>query len=173
MALRSRARLCALPLLLLGLSSCGSALTEGSSDAAGVAGAGIASAVTNNGAVTAAIGLGVQSAAATGLGFVERRVHGAEQNQIAMTAGALQVGGVAPWSVSHEIPIENDEHGEVGVSRVITEDPLACKEIVFSVDRIRKHQPSRDFYVADICRDGTQWRWATAEPATSRWGSLQ
>jgi hypothetical protein len=85
----------------------------------------------------------------------------------------LPVGGVASWSVSHDIPIEDDEHGEVGVSRVVTSDPLFCKEIVFSVDRTHENRPFRDFYVAYICRDGAQWRWATAEPATSRWGSLQ
>ena len=31
----------------------------------------------------------------------------------------------------------------------------------------------RKFYVSMICQDGDVWRWATAEPATSRWGSLQ
>ncbi len=160
-------------LLLLGLAGCGSVLTEGTSDAAGVAGAGIASAITSNGAVTAAIGLGVQSAAATGLGFVERRVHRAEQDRIADAAGALPVGGVAPWRVSHAIPIEDDEAGEVSVSRDFGGGPLECKEIVFSVDHLRRRVPDRRFYVAAICRDGAAWRWASAEPATSRWGTLQ
>jgi hypothetical protein len=163
----------ALTLGLASLSGCGSVLTEGTSDAAGVAGAGVASAVTKNGSITAAIGLGVQSVAASGLGYVERRVHGREQNEIAAKAGMLPVGGVAAWSVSHEIPIENDEHGQVAVSRVISPSPLACKEIVFSIDGVHNHQPARAFYVAAICQDGTQWRWASAEPATTRWGSLQ
>jgi len=162
------------PLLLLpGLAGCGQVLTEGSSDAAGVAGAGIASAVTHNGTVTAAIGLGVQSAASSGLGYVERRVHKTEQDEIAGVAGPLPVGAVGVWQVSHYIKIEPNEHGEVAVSRQISEDPLACKEIVFSIDEIHKHQPVRSFYVASICRDGAEWRWATAEPATTRWGSLQ
>jgi hypothetical protein len=173
MNFQTRMSFLACALGLVSLSGCGSVLTEGTSDAAGIAGAGIASAVTKNGSVTAAIGLGVQSAAATGLGYVERRVHNAEQNQIAMTAGALPVGGVAPWSVSHDIPIEDDEHGQVAISRMISQAPLACKEIVFSIDRLRKNQPVRAFYVAAICQDGMQWRWATAEPATTRWGSLQ
>ena len=24
-----------------------------------------------------------------------------------------------------------------------------------------------------VCRDGETWKWASAEPATERWGSLQ
>ncbi len=170
---RSPARFLVLPALLLTLSNCGSLITEGTSTAAGVAGAGVASAVTNNGTVTAAIGLGVQSLASSGLGFVERRVHRAEQDQIAAAAGALPVGGIARWSVSHDIPIEDDEHGQVSVSREIGGGDLACKEIVFSIDRVRDHQPDPAFYVASVCRDGGLWKWATAEPATSRWGSLQ
>jgi len=173
MSFRVSPWLCVPILLLPWLAGCGQVLTEGTSDAAGVAGAGIASAVTKNGTVTAAIGLGVQSTAATGLSYVERRVHRTEQDQIASAAGPLPVGAVALWSVSHDIPIEANEHGEVAVSRQISGDPLACKEIVFSVDQVHHHQPVRSFYVAAICRDGTAWRWATAEPATTRWGSLQ
>jgi len=172
-SLRSPARFLTLPVLLLGLSSCGSLITEGTSTAAGVAGAGVASAVTKNGTITAAIGLGVQSLASSGLGFVERRVHRAEQDQIAAVAGALPVGGTTRWSVSHDTPIEEDEHGEVSVSREIDGGELACKEIVFSIDRVRDHRPDQAFYVASVCRDGGLWKWASAEPATSRWGSLQ
>ena len=159
--------------LLLALSGCGSVLTEGTSDAAGVAAAGIASAVTRNGTVTAAIGLGVTSVASAGLQFAERRVHRAEQDEIAASAGTLPVGGVAPWAISHDIPIEADEHGEVAVSRVIGTGDLTCKEIVFSVDHPAQPAPQRAFYVTQICRDGAVWKWASAEPATARWGSLQ
>lgn len=160
-------------LTLLALSGCGSVLTEGTSAGAGVAGAGIASAVTKNGTVTAAIGLGTQAAVATGLAMVERSVHAAEQRRIAEAAGPLAVGQVAPWAVDHTIPIEDNEHGEVTVSRDISGDPLACKEIVFSVDKVKDHQPVRQFFVTDICRDGSNWRWASAEPAVARWGTLQ
>jgi hypothetical protein len=31
----------------------------------------------------------------------------------------------------------------------------------------------RAFYTANVCLDGKQWKWASAEPATERWGSLQ
>ncbi|MCB8881832.1 hypothetical protein ACELLULO517_16410 [Acidisoma cellulosilytica] len=169
----SRAVLLAGVSWLLALSGCGSVLTEGTSAGAGVAGAGIASAVTKNGSVTAAIGLGTQAAAATALGFVERSVHADEQQRIASVAGPLPIGGVAHWSVDHAIPIEADAHGEVAVSREISAAPLACREIVFSVDQIHKHQSDRQFFVTDICRDGKAWRWASAEPAVARWGTLQ
>ncbi|WP_347557585.1 hypothetical protein [Robbsia sp. KACC 23696] len=36
-----------------------------------------------------------------------------------------------------------------------------------------KEQPISAFYVATICRDGATWKWASAEPATERWGALQ
>lgn len=156
-------------LLLSLLAGCGSVLTEGTGDLAGVAGAGVAGAVSRNAAVGAAIGLGVRSVANAGLQFEERRVHRTEQDRIAAVAGALPVGSVAPWNVVHDIPIEDDEHGEVVVARALGAGAIDCKEIVFSVDEAK----ARAFYTATVCRDGTVWKWASAEPATERWGSLQ
>jgi hypothetical protein len=163
----------ALILAVLPLAGCGSFLTESTADAAGVAGAGIAGAVTKNATVGAAIGLGVASAANAGLLYVERRVHTHEQDNIAAVAGVLPVGAVAPWQVSHTVPVEPDEHGEVVVSRAFGGADFTCKEIVFSVDKGEGAKLTRQFFTAVICRDGTVWRWATAEPATARWGSLQ
>ncbi len=171
--MRSTLTLCASLLCLSALPGCSSFLSQGSSAAAGVAGAGIANAVTSNGAVAAGIGLGVQAGAQAGLQYVEKRVHHAEQVRIATSAGKLPVGAVGTWSVSHDLPIESDEHGEVTVSREISGGPLACKEIVFSVDTKADGADRRAFYVATICRDGATWAWATAEPATERWGALQ
>ena len=155
------------------LGGCTSLLTEGTSAAAGITGSALANAVTSNGAVVAGIGLGVQAAAKAGLQYAERRVHRYEQLQIAAAAGPLPVGAVADWSVDHDVPIESDERGQVVVSRLIGAAPLNCKEIVFSVDKTEKGVVNRAFYTAAICNDGTRWRWATAEPATERWGSLQ
>ena len=156
-------------LSLLMLSGCGSFLTEGASDAAGVVGAGASASVTKNAAVAAAVGLGAQSLALAGVHYLERRVHGAEQDAIATTAGSLAPDEVAQWSIRHIVPIENNEHGEVVVSRIVGSDPLLCKEIVFSVDEAKQ----RNFYVATVCRSGGTWKWATAEPAVARWGGLQ
>ena len=156
----------------------GPLLADGTADAAGIAGAGIAGAVSKDATVGAAIGLGVQSLAQAGLGVVERKVHRAEQDRIAAIAGGLPDGGAAPWAIHHTIPIENDEHGSVVVTRVLAARPdgaaaFTCKEIVFSVETPTKTELRRAFYTASVCLDGSTWKWATAEPATARWGSLQ
>jgi hypothetical protein len=157
------------------LSGCSSLYTEGATAGAGIAGAAIAAQVTNNAAVATGIGLGAVAAAKAGVQYSERVVHRNTQDGIARIAGPLEVGAVAPWSVTHSFPIEDDEHGRVTVSRTISAGTLDCKEIVFSVDHIAtKNVPaSSAFYVASICRDGDNWKWASAEPATERWGALQ
>ncbi len=166
-----------LPWLLLAAASvlggCGSVLTEGTATGAGIAGAGIAGAISRNATVGAGIGLGVGALADAGLKYAERRIHGAEQNEIAATAGPLDVGVVAAWHVEHDVPIEDDEHGELVVARTLGSEAFACKEVVFSVDTIEDKKAARAFYTATICRDGPVWKWATAEPATARWGGLQ
>jgi hypothetical protein len=155
------------------LSGCGSVLTASTSDVAGIAGAGIANAVTKSPAAATGIGLGVASAAHAGLQVVERDVHRAEQDRIAQAAGPLTPGVVGHWSVTHTVPIEADEHGDVVVTRLVGADDFNCKEIVFSVDTKDKQVVNRAFYTATVCQDGTVWKWASAEPATARWGSLQ
>jgi hypothetical protein len=157
------------------LSGCSSFYTEGATAGAGIAGAALAAKVTNNAAVATGIGLGAVAAARAGVQYSERVVHRNTQDGIAKIAGPLEVGAIAPWSVTHSMPIEDDEHGRVTVSRTISAGALDCKEIVFSVDHIAtKNVPaSSAFYVASICRDGDAWKWASAEPATERWGALQ
>src|SRR4051812_2618841 len=122
------------PLLLCGvaLSGCGSMLTATTADIAGIAGAGAASAVTKNAAAAAGIGLGIAAGASAGLQYVERDVHAVEQDRIAAAAGGLQPGVVGHWEVSHKIPIEDNEHGDLVVTRLIGSADFSCKEIVFS-----------------------------------------
>ncbi|MGF6768853.1 hypothetical protein P3T18_001323 [Paraburkholderia sp. GAS199] len=157
------------------LSGCSSLYSEGATAGAGIAGAALAAKVTSNAAVATGIGLGAVAAARAGVQYSERVVHTNTQDGIAKIAGPLDVGAIAPWSVTHSMPIEDDEHGRVTVSRTISSGALDCKEIVFSVDRAaNKNVPaSSAFYVASICRDGDNWKWASAEPATERWGALQ
>jgi hypothetical protein len=174
-----------LPCVLLGallasVSGCAPLLTQSAGAGAGVGGAAIANAVTSNGAITAGVGLGAQAAAIAGVQYLEKRVHGAEQDAIANAAGPVPVGGVAAWSISHEIPIENDQHGELTVVRDITPElpsgngpAFDCKEIVFSVDTLAHKMPQKSFYTSTVCEDNARWKWATAEPATARWGALQ
>lgn len=158
---------------LLGLAGCGSVLTEGTATLSGVAGAATGAAISSNATVAAAVGLGVDSVAREGLRYLERRVHRFEQERIAEAAGPLAVDQVGTWSVSHDIPIESDEKGEVVVSREFGGLSFRCKEIVFSVDTETKKEIDRQFYTATICSNGKAWRWATAEPTTRRWGDLQ
>lgn len=173
---RSAGALPAAAALALLLGGCSSLLTEGASAGAGVGGAAVASAITSNPAVTAGIGLGAQAVAQAAVQALEKTVHHAEQQAIAGSAGPLPVGAAGDWQVRHDIPIEADEHGRVAVVRLIGDDAagIACKEIVFSVEHLREHLTVRRFYTASLCRDDAGvWRWATAEPATARWGALQ
>jgi hypothetical protein len=166
----TRTRPLILLLACLALPGCGALLSEGSSAAAGIGGASLAEAVGANAAATTGIGLGVQAGARAGLQYAQRRSRNAAQLRLAAVAGPLEVGGVTRWDTDHSLPIEAEERGEVTVVRRIAAGDLDCKEIVFSVEG---DPPARAFYTATICRDGTTWRWATAEPATERWGSLQ
>jgi len=158
------------------LTGCSSLLTQSAGAGAGVGGAAVANAVTKNGAITAGIGLGAQAAAIAGVQYLEKRVHTTEQNAIASAAGPLPIGGVSDWSVRHDIPIEDNQHGELTVvANYVPNLPSGaapafdCKEIIFSVDT----KADRNFYTAFVCQDGAVWKWATAEPATERWGALQ
>jgi hypothetical protein len=172
--LARRGRRAALPLLvLLALPGCQALLTEGTSTAAGIGGASIADGVGANAATTTGIGLGVQAVGRAGLQYAQRLTHRAAQDRIAAAAGPLPVGGVGAWATDHAVPVEPNERGQVAVSRAISAGTLECKEIVFSVDSGRGERLRRAFYVAAVCRDGAAWKWASAEPATERWGSLQ
>jgi hypothetical protein len=155
------------------LDGCSAFLSAGTADAAGLAGAGIAGAVSRNATIGAAIGLGVASLGKAGMQYEERVVHRKEQDRIAAAAGALPEGVVGTWSVTHVVPIEASERGEVFVSRSLGGADFTCREIVFSVDGGTAAAAQRAFYTATICRDGDRWKWASAEPATERWGSLQ
>ena len=58
------------------------------------------------------------------------------------------------------------------------EEPIAHSTyprtaVVFSVETEVDHQPQRAFYTATVCQDADRWKWASAEPATERWGALQ
>jgi len=158
---------------LLSITGCSSFLQQGTGAVAGVGGAAVAASVTSDAAVATGIGVGVQSLAQAGVQRWQRAVHTDEQDRIASIAGALAPGQVASWHVAHQVPIEPSSRGEVTVSRVVGAKALDCREIVFSVEQPPKAQSPKAFYVAMICRDGERWKWASAEPATERWGSLQ
>ena len=144
--------------LMFGLSGCGSLLTEGTADLAGVAGAGAASAVTRSAAGAAAIGLGVRSVAAEGVKYVTRSVHREEQDAIAAAAGPAEAGTVRAWSVSHRIPVEDDARGQVVVSRAFSAGGGALQG-----DRVfHRNHPAPGGAAGVLCDDHLQRRRAVA-----------
>ena len=85
---------------------------------------------------------------------------GAEQDEIAATAGALPVGGSAPWHIEHTVPIDN-EHGDLTVLRDIDTPLVDCREILFTVRAEKQAHP----FITRLCRQDDHWKWADAEPA--------
>jgi hypothetical protein len=164
-------RMAALLACLPALAACTSLLSATTADVAGVVSTGISSGITKNAAVGTGVGLGVAAGADAGLSYVRRRVHHGEQQQIATAAGPLAPGQIARWGVVHDVPIEANEHGRVTAFRSVALPGFTCKDIVFSVDDDTGHPVA--FYTTTICFDGVRWRWAEAEPATTRWGGLQ
>jgi hypothetical protein len=92
-------------------AGCQSLVREGTADVAGIGGAALATAVTDNGAVATGIGLGVRSLANAGLQYTERRLQRQQQDSIAAIAGPLPVGQVAGWNASYTVPLHADEKG--------------------------------------------------------------
>ena len=161
LAVRPPAALLALALL----GGCSSA-----SDLVGAATGTAAAAGSGNPAVGIAIGVGARAVADWGLRRVSRRWHRSEQEAIASAAAEAPLGEARPWRVKHSLPF-GAKQGEVRVLRAIDTPLAACREIAFSVDDDKP--PARAWYLTSLCRDDTGWRWAAAEPATGRWGSLQ
>lgn len=166
-------RVAALFVVAASAGGCTAIVNTGAGELAGIAGAAIADAVTSNAGVAAGIGLGMQAGARAGVQYAQRRVQDAAQDRIAQAAGPLAVGDIAPWRIERKPPLADAQAGRVTVSRVLALASLECKEIVFSVEQDREEAPRDAFYVAMVCREGGSWKWASAEPATARWGGLQ
>ncbi len=151
-------------MLLLLLSGCTSA-----GNIIGVVAGAAAGGATANPAVAFGVGVGTAAVSDYVLRKVSRSWHQGEQDAIAATAGALDVGGAGPWQIRHSVPIGN-EHGQLQIVRTI-DNPLApCKQVLFSVEET-KEPPA--WYSVDICKQQSGWKWASAEPAVARWGFLQ
>lgn len=159
-------------LVLLALAA---ALIPGCQAGGGIAGAvtgTTSAAVTGNPAVGAAIGIATQALTEAAIQDVSRRWHRAEQDALAAEVGRMAVGETRRLRVRHALPIGN-EAGEVRVLR-LTETPLtACKEVLFSTETGEGRAEATRWFVTSACRQADGWKWAVAEPATARWGSLQ
>lgn len=138
---------------------------------AAVAGGGAAF-VSGNPAVGFAVGVGVRAATAASLQRVVRVRHRAMQDAVATVIGDLEPGETRPWRIEYDIPIGN-QHGEVRLVRVLDNALAPCREALFSVDEDAAPEAPRQWFLTTACRQGDRWKWAAAEPAPARWGSLQ
>lgn len=154
---------CAAPLL-----GCGQV-----ADITGAVAGGGAALVSANPAVGYGVGIGVRAATSAGLRYVIRRRETAAQDEVAAVIGGLAPGESRRWRIAHDIPIGNAE-GEVRLVRILDNALAPCREALFSVeDGAASAAAPRQWFLTTACRQGEAWKWAAAEPAVGRWGSLQ
>ncbi len=156
----------AIALAILPLAACGATADI----VGGASGVGVG-ALTANPAVGYSVGLGVRAATNVAVKYVMRKRQQAAQDALAEVAGPLAVGESRPWKIEHDIPIGN-EAGELTVVRFIDTPLAACKEVVFSVIDDDSKQTRIPRFTTVICRQMNSWKWAAAEPAVERWGTL-
>ncbi len=138
----------------------------------GVLSGAVAGGASANPAVGFAVGVAADAGSDIALKYFGRRRQQAEQDAIAAVAGAIPPGERADWHISHDIPLGN-EHGQLVVLGLIDTKLASCREIAFSVEDGSGPDAARADYTANICRQANGWKWASAEPATERWGNLQ
>jgi hypothetical protein len=133
-----------------------------------------AGAAASNPAVGVAIGIGVQAGVNESINTVLRHWSQEEQAQIASLVGEMKVGERRPWEIRHAVPYGNAQ-GEVTVARAFNTSLAACKEAVFSVVDVEDKRSGvpQPHFVTFACQGTDGWRWASSEPAVSRWGALQ
>jgi hypothetical protein len=164
------ARLATRHLLSLALISLGGCHFAG--DLVAAAAGGASGAATANPAIGIAVGIGVDAGINATVNYIVRTRQQAEQDAIAGEVATMNPGDRRPWKIEHDIPIGN-EHGEVEVVRSFDNRLTSCKELAFSVESGSGANVTRRSYTTNACRDGDHWKWALAEPAVERWGSLQ
>ncbi|CAB3805968.1 hypothetical protein LMG28688_06264 [Paraburkholderia caffeinitolerans] len=168
---RAAARVVALAALCVSvaLASSGCSSIGAASGAAAAAATGI---VTVNPAVGLGVGIAVQAATDEAVNRFMKSMHADQQEMLAEIAGRLPVGGMDIWRIKHQLPVENG-HGQVRVTRAFASALALCKEFVFSVQDGEAADAPEQWYTASTCHDQSGWKWATAEPAVERWGTLQ
>lgn len=154
------------------------ALLAGCSTVGGLAGtvAGVASgSFTSNPAIGIAVSVSVKAATDAEVKKLLRSLQQDEQDEIAALAGAMAPGEIRQWQVRHFIPYRNNQ-GEIQVTRVIDTPLASCREVMFSVvgrdAAPRTDAAARAWFSTHVCRQEDRWKWAIAEPAVERWGSL-
>lgn len=155
-------RACLIALIVSALAGCGTV-----SGLAGAAAGAATGAATTNPAVGVGVGIVVHGAINEAINYTFRTLHQAQQDHIAAMAGALAIGQSQPWEIKNRIPYGN-AHGHVRIVREIANPLAPCREVLFSVEN-----PQPRWFEGKICQHSNgQWKWASAEPATPRWGSL-
>jgi len=154
------------------------AMLAGCSTVGGLAGtvAGITTgSFTSNPAIGIAVSVSVKAVTDAQVKRLLRSLQQDEQDEIAALAGAMTPGEIRQWQIRHVIPYGNNE-GEMQVTRVIDTPLASCKEVMFTVAERKATAPSgdvpRSWFSANVCRQDSRWKWAIAEPAVERWGSL-
>ena len=155
-------------LLAIGLAGCDS-IGGFTGAVAGVA----TGTFSSNPAVGVAVGVAVKAATDAEMHRVFRDMQSDEQDRLAEIAGNMNVGERRSWKVHHLFSY-GDEAGEVQVLGRIDNALASCREVLFSVMTKQRDTPTREWFVTQTCQqsDG-HWRWAAAEPAVDRWGTLQ
>ena len=157
-----------------------------------LAGAASGSASGNPG-VGIAVAIGVKGAVDAAQKKLDRHLQHKQQQAIATQAGALSIGAEGPWQVRQITPWE-DAQGRVRVLREFTTPLAECREAAFTIvlagdseDTATSADGSPSpttavstvgptispYFITTVCRSDEGWRWALAEPAVARWGSLQ
>lgn len=130
---------------------------------------------TSNPAIGIAVSVSVKALTDAQVKKLLRSLQQDEQDAIGAMAGAMAPGEIRQWQVRHLIPYGNNQ-GEIQVTRVIDTPLASCKEVMFSVVERKAEQPADDvpraWFSANVCRQDQRWKWALAEPAVERWGSL-
>lgn len=157
----------ALLLLALPLAGCGGAVADLTGAAAGLA----AGTAFTNPAVGFGVGVATRAATTAGINWAMRTRQRGEQDAVAEVIGSLAPGEVRAWRIEHSIPI-GDQGGEVRLVREMDTALARCREALFSVAENDAPGAAREWFLTTACRQGERWRWAAAEPATGRWGSL-
>ncbi|MBU8546901.1 MULTISPECIES: hypothetical protein [Roseomonadaceae] len=148
-------------LLALALPGCGQV-----AEITGAVAGGGAALASSNPALGYALGITVRAGVTAGMQGVMRWRSREEQDALAAAIGGLAPDSAGRWAVRHRIPIGNRD-GELRLVRVIDNALAECREALFSV------QGETQWFLTTACRQGETWKWAGAEPATGRWGSLQ
>jgi hypothetical protein len=130
-------------------------------------------AVTVNPIVGYATAVGVNAGVDELQKYIARVRQNAEQDAILTSVAEMQPGQQKDWKIVHEIPMFDNEHGTMQVTRDIDTPLTECKEVLFTVDKGEGAKLKQTPYITSACRDGDRWKWAESEPAVARWGYFE